>query len=47
MSVLVLFFLFKAYGVMGPGTEFIAPQAAMVAAMVDGLPIREALSQGL
>ena len=38
VSVLVLFFLFKAYGVMGPGTEFIAPQAAMVAAMVDGLP---------
>ncbi len=47
VSVLVLFILFRAYGVMGPGTEFIAPQASMVAAMVDGLPHTGAFIGGL
>ncbi len=47
VSVMVLFFLFRAYGVMGPGTEFIAPQASMVAAMVEGLPHTGAFFGGL
>lgn len=47
VSILVLFFLFRAYGPMGPQTEFIAPQASMVAAMVEGLPHTGAFLIGL
>ena len=38
VSVIVLAFMLKAYGAMGPGTLLPAPQAAAVAAMVGGIP---------
>ena len=47
VSVVVLFFMFKAYGAMGPGTELPAPQAYAVSTMVGGLPNPTAFIIGL
>ncbi|MDK2952209.1 MAG: hypothetical protein PWQ77_1874 [Kosmotogales bacterium] len=38
VSVFVLFFMVKAYGGVGPGTDLLAPQAYAVSTMVNGLP---------
>ncbi len=47
VSVGVLFVLHQAYGAMGSGTEFPAPQASAVAAMVSGLFNTPAFLTGL
>ena len=47
VSVIVLVFMFKAYGAMGPDTALPAPQAAAVAAMVGGIPDMTGFTIGL